>query len=550
MSKIQNKIDRGVFYTKDDFSDLSHRYLENEFGLNWQDEFIIWDCSCGEGSLTRSLVSDNIYLSSNDTNEVDNLIVKNKLKFYFDFLNDDNSKLPNILQDDFKSGKKILMLINPPYAKAASKVGGGRVSAGNAETKICDDMRDLNIGLPSQQLYAQFLFRIMTMQWVNKNVYVGVFSPNSFLTGSSYKEFRRRWLLAFDFKSGFIFKASNFKDVKDDWSICFSVWSPCKPQINILNKKKQQLEFVFDLVEYNKNKTKLKKSGIKILYNLDNKQTATDWLKEDSISCKSYDVPNLSNPFKVRDDGEGRMTDNAFGYFLCSGNNIHKNRETVAMFTTAFSGRRGYSVQKTNFYKCSMFFTCRQLVNSNWINWQDEYNYPNVNHDEFEQFKYDSLVYSLFAQKSYQSSLRGVVYKGVKYDIKNEFFWMPRSKILELSTKNNNYKIIEDLKNSNDRFISTVLFKNDIYDKLSEDIKELVDYGSHLVEISFPFREEFAHNHPEYHLNSWDAGFVQIKKILNGEQNLKNSLLEWKRYFQSVSHRMLPQVYNLSFLRK
>jgi len=41
-----------------------------------------------------------------------------------------------------------------------------------------------------------------------------------------------------------------------------------------------------------------------------------------------------------------------------------------------------------------------------------------------------------------------------------------------------------------------------------------VDESQKLVSKTFPYREMLLINHPEYHLNSWNAGWYQINIIL------------------------------------
>ena len=55
----------------------------------------------------------------------------------------------------------------------------------------------------------------------------------------------------------------------------------------------------------------------------------------------------------------------------------------------------------------------------------------------YNNFKLDSIVYSIFNNRSYQSSLRNVIYRGNTYNIKNEFFWMSKNEMVEISNQNN-----------------------------------------------------------------------------------------------------------------
>src|SRR5699024_10910734 len=105
-----------------------------------------------------------------------------------------------------------------------------------AKSVIGEIMREEKLKV-SEQLYAQFLFRIIQIKLQNNsdNIYIGIFSPTLFLTGTKYKEFIKVFLKHFEFVKGSMFKASHFADVKDTWAISFTIWKSTKS----LNKKIQ-----------------------------------------------------------------------------------------------------------------------------------------------------------------------------------------------------------------------------------------------------------------------------------------------------------------------
>src|SRR5690606_4922157 len=151
---------------------------------------------------------------------------------------------------------------------------------------------------------------------------------------------------------------------------------------------------------------------------------------------------------------------------LSSPNSVYGNAIRVALFSSAFSDGHGVGIVKGNFKHSIMAFAARKLVVVNWLNNKDEYFAPNENHPEFDQFYYDSIVYSLFNNSSQQSSLRQIDYKGKKWDIKNEFFWMSREKILELAEEYSFDELYQDSKFDKDRYVHNLLFGEEkIYDK-------------------------------------------------------------------------------------
>lgn len=54
-------------------------------------------------------------------------------------------------------------------------------------------------------------------------------------------------------------------------------------------------------------------------------------------------------------------------------------------------------------------------------------------------------------------------------------------------------------------------------------------------------------SNPEYHLHAWDAGWYQIKKILN--EHFKDEYKVFVGKYKAFEDRLRPQVYELGFLK-
>lgn len=416
--KNEERRRKGVYYTPTAFVDLAHKYISDTFGSDWKEKYIVWDPAWGTGNLTRDYKFKELYCS---TLEASDIHTANQMgynpeatKFQFDFLNDDDSKVPQSLQDAINSGKEILFLINPPYATAANM---GETHKKNAsKNNINNFMINNNWGKASQNLYAQFLCRITEYQKINKNIKIAVFCPPLFLTGGSFDSFRSKFLNQFNFKNGFLFKASHFSDVSSDWGISFILFDYGKNK-NLFNLEVVDFNSFFELA----------KQSSKQLYNTDNHTPASKWVREEVKGLKTNsDLPQLQNAtnINIKNQTRGAYVNDALGYFYNSGNNIDKNAVNVGMWSAGFYNGHGLSIIKQNFLKCTSLFTARKCIMPNWINSKDEYLAPNVNHPLWQQFQYDSIIYSLFHIHSYQSSLRQVEYKSKLWDIKNEFFWL------------------------------------------------------------------------------------------------------------------------------
>jgi hypothetical protein len=526
--------------------------ITEAFGENWKEEYIVWDPACGTLNLTRDYKFKELYCSTieeSDLKTADQMKYNPEaVKFQYDFLNDGivggkidiegDLKLPEGLKQALLEGKKMIVLMNPPYGTANNAGTGSGSKSGIALTGLNKMMKFENWGASSQQLYAQFLFRLSKIN----DVKICMFSPPLFMSGGSYKEFRNKFLNVYGFNSGFLMNAGEF-DGTSDWGLSFTIWSnkiDRKNEFRLKVEKSNELgeiEYLFD----------------KIIYNLDEAEEASKWVRKEIKNIKTYDFPNLSSSLNVKNDGtlRGRITTNALGYFLSQSNNVVENNQGVSFLSSPSSKGNGFSITISNFNKSNSLFTSRRIISgkyATWINWYDEYMVPNESHPLWQQFQYDSLVYSLFESKSNQSSLRQITYKEKLWDIKNEFFWMSKEQMMELSEKKYFDDIYRDARSSDERYVYTLLHKEGLYEKLSPDAKEVLDMATELVKKTFDMREILHTEHPEYHLNTWDAGWYQIKLILKAfyPEDLKDFTKKYKEF----EDRMRPLVYELGFLRK
>lgn len=527
----------GEFYTPTLFVDYAHRMLEEKFGLDWKEKYVVWDNCCGTKNLTRDYRFNELYCSTLESAElaISERYNKEGTAFQFDFLNDSLDKLPMGLRKALEENKPIIFFINPPYATANNMGANGTSKEGVAKTMINEQMLKANIGGASQNLYAQFLYRIAKVkeQYNLTDCHIGLFSPTLFLTGTAWKGFRKYFLNEFAFDNAVQFKASHFADVADSWGISFSIWTN--------GETTDKHNFNYTLIDNVDGE--IARVGEKVVYNIDGETTASEWAKTEVKGVKAFDAPQLSSGCIVKADGRGKIVPNALGYFASNSNNINMNTQCVAMYSGANSRANGYSVIPSNFGKCMAFFSARRLVSCDWINWADEYLAPNTENKNYKEFENDSIIYSLFESKSNQSSLRNIDYKGRKWDIKNEFFFMGKDEIETLANENGNDECYADAHTSTDRYVYNLL--NGI--KLSAEAQAVLDKARELTIKSFPYRSLFNEEHPEYQVNNWDCGWYQIKAIC--KEYLSEDLKEFGELYKKLADKMRPMVYELGFLK-
>jgi hypothetical protein len=259
----------------------------------------------------------------------------------------------------------------------------------------------------------------------------------------------------------------------------------------------EQKNFVIELV------------NTKTLYNTKNNNTLSDWTPK----------------------GDGSL-----GCLVSHNNNVGKNVSDVYFSSTKVSnGSKIFQIDKNNFKNAVINFSARKTIFSNWLNQNDEYLAPNKITEDFYQ---DSVIYSLFNNSSYHNSTD---------DTKNEFFWMSKNEISELANVNGCEELHNDARTDSDRYVHTLLFGEEgIYNQLSDEAKDVLDSASNLVRLSFGMRRNFADD--TNHLNSWDAGYAQLKLLW--KEYYPEQFKEFRVKYKVLEDKMRPMVYELGFLLK
>ena len=125
---------------------------------------------------------------------------------------------------------------------------------------------------------------------------------------------------------------------------------------------------------------------------------------------------------------------------------------------------------------------------------------------------------------------------------------MDKDTMLTLANDNSYDNLYKDARTANERFVYNKLFNEGIYDKLSPDAREVLNMATELTKKSFQMRMLVSENHPEYHLDSWDAGYAQLKLVWG--DYFKEEFTAFRNKYRELEDRMRPCVYKLGFLIK
>ena len=179
--------------------------------------------------------------------------------------------------------------------------------------------------------------------------------------------------------------------------------------------------------------------------------------------------------------------------------------------------------------------------NTTWNNEFQYYQKP-IEDDGFTQFTYDSIVYSLFNNVSYQTAMRGIEYDGEEYDTINNYFWLSEEEVKKAAILNNVEEIIIDLKSyPGQRLVNKIL--NEI--TLSDDAQYVLNYATGLFHLTMVCRNQMI---KDYSLNAWDAGWYQIKYIL--QAYLPEELDYFRQIYRCFEIRMAEETLKYKFIDK
>lgn len=381
---------KGAFFTPKIWVEKSQEYLADYLGVDWQDEYYIWDCAAGTGNLLAGLANKyNIYASTLDQADINvmherishgaNLLKDNV--FQFDFLNDEftpiskGGKIPNDLFDiinDKAKRKKLVMYINPPYAEAASK---GTVSkTGSNKTDVAVTTKTYEkykskIGIGGRELFVQFLTRINAEI---PNTVIAEFSKLKTLQAPNFNEFRN--FFRANLERMFVVPADTFDNVKGKFPIGFKIWT---------NDRQDDFKEI--------------KSDI---YNS----------KGDFIGNKTFINTSL---FKSINDWiittRNRVNEKNIGFMSAKGNDFQNtNFIFIINDKNQLPHPRGTWVTSRNIIEISIYISVRHCIQATWLNDRDQFTYPNNDWVDAAEFQNDCLAFCLFDNSNNISSSFGV----------------------------------------------------------------------------------------------------------------------------------------------
>ena len=526
---------KGAYYTPLHVVDKAYDKLAETLGKNWQREYIVWDMCCGVGNLeVKHSNPRNIYMSTLDQADVDVMKATKTCvaahRFQYDYLNDDindsgqidyslSNKVPQGLRDAIAAGKKILVLINPPYGETGSGIGkGDKNKKGVEQTRINATMTD--VGYASKELFAQFLARSAKEL---PTATLAMFSTLKYLNAPNFEKFRHTWNA--DYQGGFIVHSKAFDGLTGDFPIGFLIWKTSQDA----KKKTPITEITAEVLD-----KKARQMGEKKFYNLPSSTYLNVWMDK-SETNDELALP-LSNAITVSSNPRLKKSCTNMKGFLFAGNNDFQNAPTGTLISSSiYTGRNGGGVYITdgNLWQAAVVFAVRLLVRHTWINHNDQFLQPTA--PLTDEFKTDCLLWMLFHGKNLTAGANGLEWNGKQWSLVNHFIPFTEAEV-----------------GAPDRFESDFMVQYLADKTLSPEAQAVLDAGRTL------WRTYFAHTdarsvRDEYKLNRPDVGWYQIRNALKARSESGDTapvnFAPFEQAYQALTEKLKPMVFQLGFLR-
>ena len=419
---------KGAYYTPLHVVDKAYDKLTETLGRNWQKDYIVWDMCCGVGNLeVKHSNPRNVYMSTLDQPDIDVMKATKTCvaaqRFQYDYLNDDitddgkidynlTNKLPAGLREALAGGKKILVLINPPYAEAANRGNtevklGTENKTGVATTRVGERMTDY--GYASRELFAQFLARIGIEM---PTAIVAMFSTMKYINAPNFEKFRQAWNA--QYLGGFVIHNQAFDGLSGKFPIGFLIWKT--DQITAIKTPITQISV--DVLD--KNALAI---GEKIYCNVPNTQLLTNWIgRQKSNQVEALPLINATTPTtKTVGVRRTKWADGAIGHMLCDSNDVQHAEQETAVFSSVHSigHAGGFFITADNLLQAVVVFSVRKLVRPTWLNDRDQFLQPGL--PLTDEFKTDCLIWTLFNRGNLTASANDLEWNGKTWSLVNHF---------------------------------------------------------------------------------------------------------------------------------
>ncbi len=513
----------GAFYTDPSVSHKVYEYLKSVYGENFHKEYKIWDMCAGSGNLELGLPSDScLFLSTLDSREISDLnkLFPSALAFQFDFVNGEYGQLPQKLRLELENPQnKWIVLMNPAYATSRSgmKKDSKMIEIDGTDVGVFTssvakkEMEFEGIKKGCNEAINQFLYR--SFKWVKYNLQIAILSKPKFITDEESRHFRDMYM-NIEFKKGFIISSETFDGTKGKFPISFSIFNSSK-KIQLTSQS-----LIFDIFQHeviqHKNtyrEIRLHLVGQKEIKPQSSFKPLNKWVDRPKMTNNNSSTCPPLNSFNGLYTGKielDKKINGSFGYLMTTGNDLSQQNLTM-IFTSAYGGGHGWFINSSNFEQSMVVYATRRIPIQSYINDKDQFCEPSK--PLTKDFILRCVLYSLVHGSNQSSSIEKILYKGDVYKITNEFFPFKKDEVLswEFSKEKESEDLVYAINKDTDRFLAKYLEANKQH--LDEKSIKLLDKVREIYKYFFNHKNSFEVS-DSLEINSWDLGFIQIKKAL------------------------------------
>jgi hypothetical protein len=550
---IDERSFKGAYYTPLAVVDKAYNKLTETLGKNWQKEYIVWDMCCGVGNLeVKHSNPRNIFMSTLDQADIDVMKATktcvSAVRFQYDYLNDDidvfgqidyslTNKVPAALQKAIAEGKKILVLINPPYAEASNRgflgedvTGEENKKTGVAKTNISKYIE--KFGKASNELFMQFLARIAIEI---PTATVAMFSTLKYVNAPNSEKFRQVWNAKY--LGGFVVHNKAFDGMVGKFPIGFLIW---KTNQNSENRT-PITEITTEVLDKN-----VQPIGEKTFYNMPNSSYLNVWFKRPNANKEIVlPIKNGISPATAKPRAN-TWADGAIAYMHCGGNDPQQTEQLTTLYSSVFSNGNGFYVTPENLWQAAVVFSVRRLVMPTWLNDRDQFLQPTK--PLSDEFKADCLVWMLFNRCNKTASADNLEWNGKKWSIVNHFIPFTEAEVGSPERFESDF-MVEYLQNlpqtQNLQGLKDLASLSDLSQAVLAEGKKL--WQAYFLHTDVHTVRE------ELKLNRCDVGWYQVRKALQARNASGDfppvSFKAFEDAYKLLTEKLQPQVYELGFLR-
>lgn len=524
---IRNR-NMGEIYTPSTVANLLFKTVQ-EVRPNFNKTDTVWDCCWGTGNLTKEFEFDNLFCSTlravdirkNRNNN------KNATKFSYNFLNADvkmlssqhammsnESSLPEELETALRTNQPVMFYINPPYVTtytSTNKKGSDSdidERGSDTSSEVKQMMIDDYLGRCSDQLYLQFLYKILKIKqmYKNNNIRIALISPLMFLSGPSIKQFREVFLKEFHLANAYVFKANEFKGLSDCYGLGAMFWD--------CGEQEDKTRFEFKIVQ---DFNSLENLEVKLVYNIDDNVSLGQYLRERENKDMELAEYTSTSGVKITKENPNNVkkSKNSLGYFFFKANNNYHYKDCGIISNTYRSGS-GVDITEQNADLCITAMSarvCNGRYGRGWIDDKDEYIKPNENHEEWRRLMLNCYMYAMFTG---QTHLTSTIVDGKEFP--NHFFHLSYDYMDKLFKK---YGAEIKTPSKREDTITVTRLK-----ELFAEPDLIYPYGVELWQAGLKMWDDTMERRlngfadPMYQVENWDAGFYQIKQLTKDDTKM------------------------------